>query len=144
MPMRDERGFTLLEVLVASVIAALAFGVLLPAAVGGIATVRNAGHYETAMTLARSHLALLGRNMATVAEASHGSDGPYDWEVRVTPESVAGSGGGIVNWYLHKDEPSATLYGVSVIVSWQTGDRRREVRIDTQRLGFALPPPVTP
>lgn len=143
-PMHDERGFTLLEVLVASLIVALAFGVLLPAAVSGIATVRNAGAYETAMALARSHLAMLGRNMANVAAASQGSDGPFDWQIRVTPEAVASPGAGIVNWFLHKDEPRATLYTVSVTVSWGAEGQRREFHIDTQRLGFALAPQETP
>ena len=77
--MRDERGFTLLEVMVASVIAAVMFGVLLQIGLNGLRTVRNAGAYETAMALARSHLAMLGRNMADAAADSHGSDGPFDW-----------------------------------------------------------------
>jgi prepilin-type N-terminal cleavage/methylation domain-containing protein len=138
--MRDERGFTLLEVLVASVIAALMFAALLQTALSGIRAVRSAGAYETAMALARSHLAMLGRNAADEAGDSHGSDGPFDWRVQVKPEAVASSGAGIVNWYLHKDEARATLYAVSVTVSWQSEGRRRELRVDTKRLGFASPP----
>jgi general secretion pathway protein I len=139
--MRDERGFTLLEVLVASVIAAVVFGVLLRSALSDIGTARNAGAYETAAALARSHLALLGRDMATVAPDQHGSDGPFEWRVRVTREAVADVGGGIVNWYLHKDEARAALYAVGVSVSWQSEGRRHELHLDTQRLGFAPPPP---
>lgn len=139
--MRDERGFTLLEVLVALLIAAAMFAVLMQTALSGIRTVRSAGAYETAMALARSHLAMLGSNVADEAGDSHGRDGPFEWRVRVTPEAVADPGAGIVNWYLHKDEARATLYSVSVSVSWQLEGRRRELRVSTKRLGFAAPPP---
>jgi prepilin-type N-terminal cleavage/methylation domain-containing protein len=139
--MRDERGFTLLEVLVASVIAAAMFAVLLQTALSGIRTVRNAGAYETAIALTRSHLAMLGRTVADAAPDSHGSDGPFDWRIRVTPEAVADPGAGIVNWFLHKDEARATLYAVSITVFWRLEGRRRELRLDTKRLGFAPPPP---
>jgi general secretion pathway protein I len=128
-------------VLVASLIAAAMFAVLLQTAMSGIRAVRNAGAYETAMALARSHLAMLGRNVADEAGDSHGSDGPFDWHVRVTPEAVANPGAGIVNWYLHKDESRTTLYAVGVTVSWRLEGRPRELRIDTKRLGFAPPPP---
>jgi prepilin-type N-terminal cleavage/methylation domain-containing protein len=142
--MQHERGFTLLEVLVALVIAAVMFGALLQSATSGIATARDAGAYETAAALARSHLALLGRDMAIVAADQQGHDGPYDWQVHLTREAVASPGAGIVNWYLHKDEARPALYAVSINVSWQSEGRRRELRIDTQRLGFAPPPPETP
>ena len=139
--MRNERGFTLLEVLIASVIAAAVFGVLLRSAMSGISTARDAGAYETAVALARSHLALLGRDMASLPADQHGSDGPFEWRVRLTREAVADPGAGIVNWYLHKDEPRAALYAVSVSIAWQSEGRRHELDIETQRLGFAPPPP---
>jgi general secretion pathway protein I len=139
--MRNDRGFTLLEVMVALVIAAVMFGVLLQTGLDGIRTARNAGAYETAMALARSHLAMLGRNMADVAAESHGSDGPFAWRIRVAPQAIADTGAGIAQWFLHRNELRATLYAVSVTVSWRSDGRPREVRLDTQRLGFALPPP---
>jgi prepilin-type N-terminal cleavage/methylation domain-containing protein len=139
--MRDERGFTLLEVMVAALIAAAVFAVLLPTGLTGIRTVRAAGAYETAMALARSHLAMLGRNPADESGDLHGKDGPFDWRVRVAPEAAVDPGPGIVNWFLHRDEARVTLYAVSVIVSWQSEGRRRELRLDTQRLGTAPPPP---
>ena len=55
---RKERGFTLLEVLIAFVIAALALGVLFEAGVGALRGARAASRYEQAIARARSHLAL--------------------------------------------------------------------------------------
>ena len=96
--MRNERGFTLLEVLIAIVIAAVVSGVLMRSAMTGIGTAREAGSYETAVALARSHLALLGRDMASLPAEQHGTDGPFAWRGRVRRDAVADSGGGIVNW----------------------------------------------
>src|SRR5277367_3089584 len=118
--MRDERGFTLLEVMVASLIAAAVFAVLLQTALNGIRTVRGAGAYQTAMALARSHLAMLGRNPADEGGDLHGKDGPFDWRAQVTPEAAVDPGPGIVNWFQHRNEARVTLYAVSVIVSWQS------------------------
>jgi prepilin-type N-terminal cleavage/methylation domain-containing protein len=139
--MRDERGFTLLEVMVAALIAAALFAVLLPTGLTGIRTVRDAGAYQAAMALARSHLAMLGRNPADESGDLHGKDGPFDWRVQMTPEAAVDPGPGIVNWFLHRDDARVTLYAVSVIVSWPSEGRRRELRIDTERLGAAPPPP---
>jgi general secretion pathway protein I len=142
--MGDERGFTLLEMLIALAIATAMLGVLLPEAVNAIATARNAGLYETAVALARSHLAMLGRNMADAPPTSTGRDGPFAWRVQVKPEATASPGPGIVNWYLHSNEMRATLYDVRVIVSWEIDGHRRALRIETQRLGFAPPPSAQP
>lgn len=140
--MRDERGFTLLEVLIASAIAAMVLGALMRTALTGIGTLQDASAYETATALARSHLALLGRDLADAAPDAHGSDGPFDWRVRLTPQAVASPGPGIVNWFLHQNEPRATLYAVTVTVSWMAQGHHRELHIDTQRLGFAPAPPL--
>ena len=138
--MSNDRGFTLLEVLVALAIAAVTFGVLLTTGLNEIRTVRNAGAYETAMALARSHLAMLGPNMASVAARQYGSDGSFDWWIQVTPEAVAQTGTGTGQWFPRGNELRATLYAVSVTVSWRADGRERDLHLNTQRLGFAVPP----
>jgi general secretion pathway protein I len=129
--MRDERGFTLLEALIAFAIAALALGVLLEVAVGGLRASQTAARFDDAVVRARSHLA-----MAT----DGGSLMPGDWQ---------GDDGGGYRWHLHvatvaqsaahADDADAAvplaLYVVTVWISWSDGDRTREVRLDTDQIG---------
>ncbi len=138
--MTNDRGFTLLEVLVALAIAAVTFGVLLSTELSGIRTVRNAGAYEAAMQLARSHLAMLGPNMASVPPVQQGQDGPFVWRIQVKPEQVAHSRAGAVQLFAHANELRATLYAVGITVSWRSDGREQDLYLNTQRLGFvALP-----
>jgi len=118
-----ERGFTLLEVLVAFVIAALALGVLFRGAVDGLYAAQAAARYEEAMTRAQSHLAAL--TAGSLAPGDHqGDDGNgYHWRVKIAPLAVAAGG-------------SPTLYTVNVAVSWTDGSRRT-VELDSERIGVA-------
>jgi len=84
--MSDERGFTLLEVLVAFVIAAMAVAVLVEGVLGGLRSADVAGRYEEAIARARSRLAALGTNI--VAGDTQGDDGgSYHWHLRVAPNA---------------------------------------------------------
>jgi len=69
-----QPGFTLLEVLVALVIAALAMGVLFSGAVSGLRAARLGGHYAEALSRARSHLAAIGPGAPLVAKGTMGRD----------------------------------------------------------------------
>ena len=143
---RRERGFTLLEVLVAFAIAALALSVLFRGALTGLLSADVAGRYEEALSRARSHLAALG--WSPVATDLQGDDdgapsresddrrgSSYHWHVRVSPIAAAVRGGGVVG-----GAPAVriTLYAVSVAVSWQEDGRQRVVELDSERLGTAL------
>jgi len=134
-PARGQCGFTLLEVLIAFVIAAAAMGVLFNTALSGVVTVRNAALYETALALAQSRLALAGRFIAQPG-VSEGQDGPFRWRVQVSPvaTSARAPDSGILG--RQTAQMRATLYSVTAVVGWRSEGHAREVRLETRRLGF--------
>jgi general secretion pathway protein I len=131
--MRGERGFTLLEVLVAFAIAAFALAVLYRGALDGLRAARVAGSYEEAVARARSRLAMLGHGIAlTPGELAGDDGGGYRWRIRIAPLAAAAAAP-------RARLPSLELYAVSVAVSWAADGRRREVRLDSERLATILP-----
>ena len=134
-----ERGFTLLEVAIAFVIAALALGVMFDAVLGGLHATQNAGQYQEAMSLARSHIAAAAAGPLTRRDAE-GDDGRgFHWAVHVAP---AGSATLPRN---PDDDPGTvpavqvTLYAISVVESWHAGHAARQVRLETARLAPGKP-----
>jgi len=132
-----DRGFTLLEVLVAFVIAALALGALTQGAAGGMQSARISGHYQEALSRARSRLATL--NTPPAPGEQRGDDGGgFAWRVNVVPIATAGrSRAG--------DDTAragrATLLAVTVRISWFMDGGKREVLLATERVGLAPPEP---
>lgn len=112
-----EAGFTLLEVLVAFVIAALASIVLYKAGFSGAAAAVTAARYQEAVVRAQSRLASLGTLTALQAEQLSGDDGGgFHWQITIAPEAT-GHGLG--------------LYAIRVVESFGT----RHVTLVTERLG---------
>lgn len=133
---RQAQGFTLLEVLVAFVIAAMALSVLYRGALGGAVSARVAGQYEEAVSRARSRLTAIGAGSAIVAGEQSGDDGAgFAFHTRIAPTQSAPPPAGPI-------KPRTllpVLYAVSVDISWGTAPDARHVQLDTQRLGFAAP-----
>ena len=130
---RAEGGFTLLEVLIAFLIAALALSVLFQGAVQSRAAVGIAARYGEALSRARSHLAALDAAGPPRAGDQQGDDGGgYRFRARTAPlETGAARPGGA----------APMLFSVAVSVSWETDGRTRTVQLDTRRLGAAPPRP---
>lgn len=87
---RGDRGFTLLETLVAFAIAAGALAVLFQAIGGSLRAVDHAALVEGAVVRARSHLAAAGTDLSGLSaqgtQVSTGSDGTrYRWRVEIAP-----------------------------------------------------------
>ncbi len=117
---RGSAGFTLLEVLVAAVIAALALGVLFSGAAGGIRTARIAAHVQEATSRAQSRLAVLAHGAPPPLGTQSGEDGGgFAWRTAVT--RVASQAG-------------LALLDLGVTLSWQLDGGTRAVTLHTRRL----------
>jgi general secretion pathway protein I len=135
--MRGERGFMLLEVLVAFAIAAIAMAALVEGAAVGLGTASVAGRYEEAIARARSLLAAAGAHL--VPADNQGDDGGgFHWHVRITPLAAAVIG---ADSAAGRPAASATLYRVGVAVSWSEDHRTRSVQLDSERIWFSTGAP---
>jgi len=123
-----HRGFTLIEVLAAILLLALAFGALLGVAGASIALTQNAADRSQAALWARSLLD--GAFVATPPQPGHSSgrfDRKFGWQLDVTPwDDGDGLGSGVA-------EPSQ-LYQVDLEVSWGLPGHPHAAQFRTLRL----------
>ena len=81
---RANSGFTLLEVLLAFVVFALSFTIVMEILSGSIRNTMRAREYTEAALVAQSVMDLLGLDLPVEAGASYaGESGDYQWEVSV-------------------------------------------------------------
>jgi general secretion pathway protein I len=130
----SESGFTLMEVMIAFVISALALGVLFSGTTQGLRATEQAGKYAEAISLARSHLAAIGHGAAIAQQDTSGTDGDgFDWHLHVQPlgtRHLTLSDSDRAN-----DTPStmAILYDIAVTESWKDAGRTRRLVLATHR-----------
>ena len=126
-------GFTLLEVVVALAIAAVALVGLFQAGTGGLLAVDTAARAQEAVQRAQSHLAAVGRDAALVqGDFTDDDGGGYRWRLRVRPvatRQVLAVGGNA--------NAIETLFDVEVAISWPGPRGDRSVVLKTLRLGTA-------
>lgn len=127
----SQRGFSLLEVLVAFVVMALTLGVLFQIFGTGLRTAGTADEYVRAATLAQGRLALAADTPPLEPGRRSGefSGTPFRWEQVIAP---------------YADGPArpegVEAYTVSVRVFWPGGGRgERELTLDTLRLQRTTP-----
>jgi general secretion pathway protein I len=125
-------GFTLLEVVVALIIAALALVVLFRAGGDGLFAVATASRAEQAIERAQSHLAAVGNDVALLPGESNGDDGGgYRWRLTIKP---------LAHWRLpeagNAEGATTTLYDVVVAVSWPGRHHDQAVVLQTERVGM--------
>lgn len=115
--MRRDAGFTLLEVMAAFVIAALASLVLYQAGIGGVAQGLTAAHMQEAVVRAQSRLASVG-TLTPLAPVQAGGDdgGGFSWQLNIVPGQAEGG---------------LTLYDIRVTEHFGP----RQVVLVTKRLG---------
>jgi general secretion pathway protein I len=124
-----ERGFVLLEVLVAFAIAALALSVLIGGSLEGLRGTARAARMEEAVSHARSHLAAIGHGQEIVPGARSTDDGggfTAHVQARVIGRGDPASG--------------LVLYAVSVTILWSDDGTTRSVTLDSQRTATMVAP----
>jgi general secretion pathway protein I len=129
-------GFTLLEVLVAFLIAALALVVLYQAGLTGLVSTQAASQYEQAIARARSHLTIAVHASPLTGGDWQGDDGGgFAWHLRVAP--IARTEVRPANALTLRGAASfpLTLYAVTVWITWHDFGGVREVRLDTEQIG---------
>lgn len=134
---RGERGFTLLEVLIAFAIAAIALAVLYQGALGGLRGSSVAARVQEATVRARSHMAALGRGTALIAGDQDGDDGGgFRWHTRVVPLGTTSGHRGSDQGDEADDAPRRplSLFAVVVTISWQQDGVTRQITLESRRL----------
>lgn len=127
---RSQQGFSLLEVLVAFVVLALAMGVLMQIFSGGLQNATRASETQQAVLLAQSKLAEVGAGLPLQAGDNGGEfDDSYRWQVSIRPyQDVSGDAGAPFT------PLGVKLLEVDVRVLWGDTDAPRSVELKTLRL----------
>jgi general secretion pathway protein I len=124
-----QRGFSLLEVVVAFAILALSLGVLIQIFSQAINTTALSATYSRAATLAEARLADVGLEIPLEPGVHTGEDEDgFQWQVFVDYYEL-----GEVLW-----EPVLEPYLVTSVVSWDTARGTRQVSLSSLRLGEKL------
>lgn len=133
-----QHGFSLLEVLIALLIAGLALASAFQAASASMRATATAQRYQEAVSRARSHLDGLGANL--VSGEQEGDDGGgFHWRVAVHPIDATGKRDVTGHSVANKETLVVTLYATTVWVSWKEGRQPRSVRLDSARLLTSAP-----
>lgn len=122
-----QKGFSLLEILVAFSILAISLGILLNIFSGGLRTAILSEDYVNAITLSESLLSRMGTEFALEpGEQSGDYDEKYSWTVQVEPF--------FIEQLPEQENPQHQLYSIHVAVFWGDGDQQRSMELDTLRL----------
>ena len=126
---RTERGFTLLEVIIAFVIMALIIGASFDIFSTGLRQAVLTGDYTGALVRAESRLAVIGASEPLAIGVKTGRfDQTYAWRTEIAPVPPEDPDAA-------EPQGSHQLYDVAVSVFWGEGADRRDVTLRSQRLG---------
>ena len=123
----NSRGYSLIEVLVAFMILALALTVLLRIFSGGLSNISASADYARAVLVAEAQLAGAGiAGELSPGETTGEEAGRYRWTRKVRAYPLPGMAG--------TADPPVSAYQVTVTVEWPRGAQLRQVDLTSLRL----------
>jgi general secretion pathway protein I len=128
-PAPRTAGFTLIEVLVALVILAIASGFAFGVVSDSFDHLSQSELEQQAVMVAEGSLARLGHDLPVQSGRMAGTDGPMHWAIEIAAPMA--------------DPPPAegwAAYPVNVDVDWRDGRVARHLRLQSVRLGPQPPP----
>ena len=127
--LNKQKGFSLLEILIAFSILAISLGILLKIFSAGINTAVVAEDYTAAVQIAESLMAKTGLESPLQAGEDSGTENDkYEWQVMVTPYLFNPDN-------LDEMTITTTLFKVKVIVNWDIEKtKRRQIELTTLKL----------
>lgn len=114
-----QQGFSLLELLVAFAIMALALGMLYRASGSSARAVGDAERYQSAVILAESLLAMRDA-VSPGGWREAGESAGYAWQIASAPYVTGITGTSVPQ-----------LHEIEIIVAWHEGDRQRQMTLMT-------------
>jgi general secretion pathway protein I len=133
-----QRGFTLLEVLIALIISGIALATVFRAASENIHATGAAARYQEAVSRARSHLDGTSANLV-FGEQEGDDGGGFHWRSVVRAVGTTGKQDSAGRPVAATDSLVITLCAVSVWITWREGTHARTVRLDSERLLTSAP-----
>lgn len=130
MAIRQDRGFSLIEVLVAFSIAAVSLGIIFNIYAKGTTAAILGEEYAQAIAIAESRLARLGVTEGIEKAETQGIENDkYQWTLQIDD-------------YTQQTEsdfvPPVSLKDVEIEVSWESRGKSRSVKLQTLKPEFSL------